>query len=155
MNPLSLLTKGRTIRGLKERAGAYKFLEKSALPDFSHKGAIPTTSHPAARDELCDALNPAAAPPDSKPGASQSLALPKVGFWARLARRIGNRFSSRRAGHAGAPSVQTELALDKVTVVRNDLRDEDLELLAVARKTKNAVPAGATEDHREKQAANR
>src|ERR1700733_12676467 len=46
MNPISLLTKGRTIGGLKERPGRYKLLGNSVLPNFlGTKNPFPTTPH--------------------------------------------------------------------------------------------------------------
>jgi hypothetical protein len=35
-----------------------------------------------------------------------------------------------------APTVQTELALDRITVVRNDLSEDDLEVIPVVKKEK-------------------
>lgn len=52
MNPISLLTKGHTIRALKERPGRYKLLSSGTLPRFSGaKNEIPTMPHTTAASE--------------------------------------------------------------------------------------------------------
>jgi hypothetical protein len=87
----------------------------------------------------------AATMPDEQPS--------RPGFWSGLWRiavsRIGNWLPRRKAA-SGLPSVQTELALAKVTVIRNDLSDDDLEVV-VGKKAgkKTEKPAQSEEVERE------
>jgi hypothetical protein len=50
------------------------------------------------------------------------------------------------------PAIQTELALDKVKVIRNDLSEDDLEVVAIDKKAakKAEKPARLEEVEREK-----
>jgi hypothetical protein len=171
MNPLSLLTKGHTIRGLKERTGTYKLLDKSTLPDFSSpKRPAPTTPHPAPAPERPQpALLAEPGPDGPKPGVQteapkaasvEQASRPAEGgnpaappIWKSAIQglaRIWKRLARRKAAPFGSPTVQTELALDKVTVIRNDLSEDDLEVVAAEKKTK----AGAPAENTEKQTAN-
>ena len=149
MNPLSLLTKGRTIRGLKERPGAYKLLEKSILPNFSGaKSASPTISHEGLfkeegrrkKEESRESTQPAA--PEQQPNEAQTPAAtdapqeqpPKPGPLNRLASWARQRLPLGKEKPFQTPAVQTELALDKVKVIRNDLSEDDLEVVAIDKK---------------------
>jgi hypothetical protein len=174
MNPLRLLTKGRTIRGLKERPGAYKLLEKSVLPNFSGpKRPVPTTPHPEpvnAQAALFEQPQPkpetpvpvkvAPVPvpaPTAAPAKDQPL---KPSLWSRLAGAVTGwtqqRIPWRKAPPFQSPSVQTELGLDKVRVIRNDLSDDDLEVVTMNKKAgkKTKKPAPCEEVEREKLTAN-
>jgi hypothetical protein len=184
MNPLRLLTKGRTIRGLKERPGAYKLLEKSMLPNFSGaKRPAPTPPNPAnAQSAILEqpplkamrpdpvpkvpavpsvpapAPKPAPVPPKAPAPANDQPSKP--GLWSRLAeipsgwKRPWNPW--HKAPPFQSPTVQTELALDKVRVIRNDLCEDDLEVVMLDKKTgkKREKPAQVDEVEREKLTAN-
>ena len=197
MNPFSLLSKGETVKGLKNRAATYKMLPGNALPNFSIPKRTPAaTLHPepgkgvlqqpqpaaatstvaaateekpskhhgstespptgvgvpaeekatqqAARTECapCRVADPVEEKPCEPDGSTEScstgVAAPaeekpsKAGLWSRLA-GIGagwiGKWQARGKAAAGSPSVQTELALEKVTVIRNDLSDDDLEIV--------------------------
>jgi hypothetical protein len=180
MNPLRLLTKGRTIRGLKERPGAYKLLEKSVLPNFSGvKRSVPTMPHaePAiAHTALFEQSQPktetvapvsAALVPDPVPVPAPVATLTpakvqqsKPELWNRLA-GIATGWTRqwipwRKAPPFQSPTVQTELALEKIKVMRNDLSDDDLEVVTMNKKTGNKTekPAHSEEVEREKLMAN-
>jgi len=181
MNPFRLLTKGSTIGGLKERPGAYKLLEKSVLPNFSgaKRAAPPTTPHPepantqpaffkrlqakavktvAAR--VVPAPGPAPTPTPAPVTASvpaQSKDTPtKPALWSRLAAIPtgwkGQWIPWRKAQPFKSATVQTELALDKVRVIRNDLCEDDLEVVMIDKKTGNKTekPAQSEEVEQEK-----
>ncbi len=135
MNPLSLLTKGRTIRGLKERPGAYKLLEKSILPNFSTaKGSVPTISHSDLfKEEARENSQPASAEPQpTEPPKPREPAKP--GSWSRLSGWVRQRMPGSKEQPFQSPAIQTELELDKVKVIRNDLSDDDLEVVAIEKK---------------------
>ncbi len=179
MNPFRLLTKGSTIGGLKERPGAYKLLEKSVFPDFSGpKRAIPTLPHaepattkPALFRRLQPkpekpalaklAPEPAPAPLPTPPAAPvPAKGLPeRPGLWSRLPAILAGWKSQwmlrRQARPFQSPAVQTELALDKVRVLRNDLCEDDLEVVTIDKKTgkKTENPAHREEVESEKLAA--
>jgi hypothetical protein len=183
MNPLRLLTKGRTIRGLKERPGPYKLLEKSALPNFSGpKRTVPTTPHAepsVGQSALFEQSQPkpetvaavhAAAEPESAPALLPVLApvpIPtpvpvkvqpsKPELWSRLA-GVANGWTRKWVPWRKAPPfqsspVQTELALEKVRVMRNDLSDDDLEVVTMDKKAGTKKPAHNEEAEREKMTA--
>jgi hypothetical protein len=178
MNPLRLLTKGRTIRGLKERPGAYKLLEKCAMPNFSGpKRLAPTTPHaePASPPQaFFEQSQPkremptpvtAAPTPRPEPGptatpAEVKIQPPKPELWSRLAGIAAGWTRQwipwRKAPPFQSATVQTELALEKVRVMRNDLSDDDLEVVAMDKKAGNKTekPAHCEEVEREKLTAN-
>ena len=137
MNPLSLLTKGRTIRGLKERPGAYKLLEKSILPKFTGaKSAFPTIPRqellpPPPEREQTEAQTPAQAPAGKAAPKEQPA---KPGPWSRLAGWARQRMPWSKDQPFQTPAIQTELALNKVKVIRNDLSEDDLEVVAIDKK---------------------
>jgi hypothetical protein len=179
MNPFRLLTKGSTIGGLKERPGAYKLLEKSVFPNFSGpKRAIPTLPHPepaTTKPALFRRLQPKPSkPPLAKVTPEPVLAplptptaapapvkdLPaKPGLWSRLPAILAgwkNQWKLRRKTRPfQSPAVQTELALDKVRVLRNDLCEDDLEVVMIDKKTgkKAEKPAHSEEVESQKLAA--
>jgi hypothetical protein len=211
MNPLSLLTKGRTIRGLKERPGPYKLLEKNAVPNFSGLKS-PTTLHPEPsgpqpglfKEEARESAYPATieeelpkaelaepAPSDlsvarlgavvpvagsgggvSSPGpapgvmSAEPAAVPatlqkrasKPGRASRLlgglARRTRRWMPWAKEQPFQIAAVQTELALDKVKVVRNDLSEDDLEVVAIPKKADTKTGKTAQGEEAEKRTAN-
>jgi hypothetical protein len=183
MNPLNLLTKGRTILGLKERPGAYKLLEKGVVPNFSGpKRAATSQPEPdnaqtalfeedgrrekeegkRTKEEEQSVPPPAicAVPPERAAATlapqpqNQRAKLPlwswRAGIFAGWAR------SWRKAPPFQSPAVQTELVLDRVKVMRNDLKEDDLEAVPVEKKAgrKTEKPAPSEKAEREKLAAN-
>jgi|HubBroStandDraft_1064217.scaffolds.fasta_scaffold187808_2 hypothetical protein len=179
MNPFRLLTKGSTIGGLKERPGAYKLLEKSVFPNFSGPKkpvptlpqAEPTSTQPALFRRLRPkpekpALAKVASEPAPEPLPTPAAAparvkdLPaKPGLWSRLPAILAGWKSQwilrRKTRPFQSPAVQTELALDKVRVIRNDLCEDDLEVVMIDKKTGNKTekPAHCEEVESEKLAA--
>lgn len=55
-----------------------------------------------------------------------------------------NPFAPARIPAAVRPAVQSELSLDAVKVVRNDLSDADLELVPLSQSAPSSVPAAPT-----------
>jgi len=167
MNPLCLLTKGRTFKDMASRPGAYKLLANRALPKFTAGKRPPTgLSHSAPQTaqtslfeqparavkatvvEAGKSVAPPAWPVEpSQPAVSQSPFAPAAktseracarGTWRRtvsFCKGLVQRFVFGRKGRpAHGATVQTELALEKVTVMRNDLNEDDLEVVLVERK---------------------
>ena len=170
MNPFRLLTKGRTIRGLRERPGAYKLLERSALPKFSApKRLVSKAPHPepaAAQPAIVEQPQPkpetpapVIVPPVPTPAPAENQPS-KPALWRRLAAIpaswTGSWIPWRKNPPVQSPTVQTELALEKVRVVRNDLCEDDLEVVMIDTKVgkKTEKPAQCEEVEREKATAN-
>jgi hypothetical protein len=96
------------------------------------KAAEPTQTAAQTESAPCRRVAASTEEKPSKPGIWSGL-LRGAGGW------IGKRLFRGKAG-SGSPSVQTELALEKVTVIRNDLCEDDLEVVEKAgRKTVRAV----------------
>ena len=142
MSLLRLLTAGKSLVGLKREAKQYRDLGPRALPKFEGKTKLfrsspqvgtvekdsPSTS--AASQETCGS---APARPQQKPGRTsqaRSWSAKWAWLWRRKTKASVPRFDK-------AP-VQTELSLDQVKVVRNDLTDSDLEVVPVARPAAKA-----------------
>jgi hypothetical protein len=217
MNPFRLLSKGETVKGLKNRAACYKMVPGNALPNFSiPKRACAATVHPESGKPVLEQPPPAAeptattspipaptqempsepsqrrdaaatvavaAPMEEKPSeplqrqdaaATVAVAVPveekpsdssqrldaaatvpvaapteekpsKPGIWRRLAGIGGGwigKWRLRGKAASGTPTVQAELALEKVTVIRNDLSDDDLEVV-VGKKAGRKSEKGA------------
>ncbi|HTA29699.1 MAG TPA: hypothetical protein VK731_04410, partial [Candidatus Cybelea sp.] len=163
--------------------GAYKLLAKTVLPNFSgtKRPTPPTTSHPEpaktqpaffkrlqakAQRPVAARVVPVPAPapmPATAPVTAQAPAkdMPtKPALWSRLA-AIPTDWARqwipwRKAQPFQSPTVQTELALDKVRVIRNDLSEDDLEVVMIDKKAGNKTdkPAHSEEVEREKLTAN-
>jgi hypothetical protein len=158
---LSLLTKSHTFEDAKDRCGTYKLTEH-ALPNFaSSKGPAFAPEHPAEplQTTLFEKPQPqpaakapvppkcdAAAQPGPKALANPFRGNPPAESLWRRATRWGKRFFSWRPIPAKpAAIVQTELGLDKVTVVRNDLSEDDVVVVTVDKKQRSANGAVETE----------
>jgi hypothetical protein len=97
----------------------------------------------------------APSPPAAPAAPAQELST-RPGMWSRLACMAGNwkrQWSAwRKPQPFQSPSIQTELALDKVRVIRNDLCEDDLEVVMIDKKTGNKTdePAHSEEVEQEK-----
>ncbi len=152
MNPLCLLNKGRTFKDTAERPGAYKLLAQSTLPKFT-AGRRPRSA-PEVKTPFIEALKPAApliepakpaqpAQPALSPSPFAPEAKPAIkacadSTWKRTVRFCKGLILRFVFGRKGRPvhgmTVQTELALEKVKVLQNDLNEDDLEVVLVERK---------------------
>jgi hypothetical protein len=156
MNPIGLLTKGRTIRGFGKRASVYSLQNMGVAPNFSTgKVKSPTPPHsppqvssptpPRPSPQVLQSTlfekpqQPATAPAMRPPAVAPVPSWPRTA-WRRLVEfcgRIAQRWSGpRKTSPFQNSTVQTELELAKVKVVRNDLSDDDLELVPVAKNEK-------------------
>ncbi len=174
MNPISLLTKGRTIKALKERPGRYKLLCGVTVPKFGGtKSEIPTISHQAAPSEqaaLFEKAKPVVeakteevtkvegksslaekspfaraalekrkglptAQVEAAPAASTQPQPSSPEWFSRLAGKsaewIGKWIPKRKTPKSRQETFQTELALEKVKVLRNDFSEDDLEVVLI------------------------
>jgi hypothetical protein len=151
MNLLSLLTKGRAFKGLNDTKAAYKLPSGSVLPNFGGRRDFSTMPNPG-REGSQRVLFEHPPRPEEPPAAAKAddmapmpasvvASAPARSIWRRSAdgcwkvlRRwtgMGNGFS------AHGPTVQAELALEKVRVVRNDLSEDDVEVVTVEKKSEN------------------
>jgi hypothetical protein len=144
MNPIGLLTKGRTIRSFKKHASVYSLQNMGVAPNFSTgKAKSPTPPHQPSQVSQSTLFEkpqqPATAPAMRPPAVAPVPSLPGtarrrlVELWGKIARRWSAPSKTSPFQNA---TVQTELDLSKVKVVRNDLSDDDLELVPVAKDEK-------------------
>jgi hypothetical protein len=166
MNPLSLLNKGQTINGFKGRSVTYKLPNRSYVPNFSNtKPAPPTTTHSPQTTQgsqapreitqptFFDIPKPAVpAPPTAptpKPPAAPPAPSPREPMWNQLISVCREFFKKWTAGRNASPfqkrTVQTELALEKITVARNDLSEDDVEVIPVPKKEKREKAASRSQ----------
>jgi hypothetical protein len=146
MNPLSLLTKGNTFRGFKDRSASYRLTNKGVVPNFSvGKNPPPTPSHPepeVSQSTLFDQPQPPATATAPQPPTLAPQPAGRQTVWNRLAgfcRGFLQRWAARRKGSPfQGRTVQTELGLERVKVIRNDLSEDDLEVVPVGKKEKPA-----------------
>lgn len=174
MSLLRLLSAGRSLDGLKDKAQKYQVPRQSLMPTFGPKqnpfrrtalpengpvappekpgawvatpGAIQSgePQSPDAAASQAHKQEAASAPARPEP-ASLSPVNDSRGWAGKVGRWFGRGRSDRRRPGARGPRalVQGELCLENVTVVRNDLNDSDLEVVA---RPAEPEPAGATLD---------
>jgi hypothetical protein len=162
MSLLRLLTAGKSLVGAQDAEPRYRATTQRLLPKFGSaknpfigRKAATAASAPsgeAARVMPC-APQPASAPPSGALGVARPTWLRRL-LSTALAERVRGwtakateRFTRPKVKPAkpaipqfSKPPVQAELSLERVKVLRNDLSDADLEV--VAAKTKPA-PAAA------------
>ncbi len=99
-----------------------------AVEESNKAAAVPVAPAPAAR--------PVSASPFAEAGAESKPARPGPVRQARgFCQKLWHQFFYGREGRpAHTTGVQPELALDRVTVLRNDLNEDDLEVVLVQRK---------------------
>jgi hypothetical protein len=153
MGLMQLLTVGRSLDEARDRPHRYKLLS-GGMPTFGHargmragpksslgtavagepqeravepeeRGSVGTTT--IVGDQMMKA--------EAADGTAKAATAFPLGRWALKA----NPFKSPAQATA-QPVVQGELSLEKVKVVRNDLSDSDLELVAASQPAKAAAP---------------
>jgi len=130
---LRLLTTGKSLVGLKDQVHRYRLGTQGLLPKFG------------------PARNPFQEPADGARGDGREIPRSEAGMGSEKGgngprgeepatskglRGLGNWFagkpvvSGKRGGPPVTPPLQYELSLERVQVVRNDLSDTDLEIVA-------------------------
>jgi hypothetical protein len=144
-----LLAAGRSIMGIKKQPGPYRMNQEHLLPKFA---PAPKSPGAAAAPKLTDvgpgSGAPTAFPSDcaiAPPTSAAALAVrpdpiedrSRWSFIDRWFRRVpgvaGRKGKVRRPGSKNG-SVQTELSLDAVKVVRNDLAEGDFDIALASNK---------------------
>ncbi len=128
MSLLRLLTAGKSLIGLKDSAGRYAVTRQRLLPKFNAKHAAASanavmTGEAGAAPALTGRGAGGTRLATAKPGeANAQKSSPKLFRWWKSKPALPGIPRFQKA------MVQGELSLDTVKVVRNDLRDSDLEL---------------------------
>jgi hypothetical protein len=154
---MQLLTVGKTIKGTREGPNSFRMNEQTLLPKFSspRRQSAPETAQPPetcaamATGSLFESRQSRAADPavpakaietaaasivrSSQPPTKAPAQKPRWSLFQRL-------FGRKPARDTFGVPVQTEWKLEKVTVIRNDLSDSDLELIPAGHE-----PAGLPE----------
>ncbi len=141
MGLMQLLAVGHTFRGIRDTPSPYRIAKETWLPRFGPEGSAGEVKPPVeplkggARADASPApvLTPAAAVKqsgatlDASALSASRASRQKLPFYIRMVPfRSSTRFQ--------APLRQGELSLDKVTVVRNDLRDSDIDVVPKKQK---------------------
>lgn len=160
MGLMQLLTVGRSLGRISDEPSRYKMTQQSLLPKFGSVNApenrargVSETTNPvvtranAAEANVCSAaaindrkqMN--AVQPELERKSAPNAAVPKPAFPRGRWTFFRSPFSRKPKPEAlSAVPVQSELSLDAVKPVRNDLCDSDLELVQAARR-RAEVPA--------------
>ena len=135
MSLSQLLVVGKSIEGGKDTPCPYRINDDKALPRFAPVGRPISLAPPpkpfAETVELFHTARKARQPIPAPPlPRTAPVAAPAVTVSARPGRKRLSRLNpfANRSGVSRTP-VQTELSLDTLRVVRNDLSDADLELV--------------------------
>jgi len=145
MSLLQLLTVGHSLVNYKDQLSPYRITRDIRLPKFGPATQAGSVSAPppdlkaGARDRLTDCAGALTTPAASKPVGRWDLK-PKSG-------PVSSPGAMHCVSSAAARLRQGELALDQVKVVRNDLRESDIEVVCAAQpnpaQTAGPVPLAA------------
>jgi len=175
MSLLRLLTTGRSLVGLRNGESPYRLSHHRLVPNFGQKpNPFRATTLPepvrtvalvpdAAMTKSVPASAPAhwaaTPPPEAAEAARAEVAATEPApsepvknswlkrNWAGLRSwfRRSDQPSAPRIVRAAKPAVQGELSLEGVQVVRNDLRDSDLEVVAAREARPTPKPAAVAD----------
>lgn len=151
MSFIRLLSMGRSFNGQKGQLSRYKVSELNLVPKFpvvKSVGPTGTQRLPCVGPEVSTPKNGEAT---SRVGARGRLVVAKSplrSFVATIAIRLvgSNPFSSERSARNTRRMVQSELLLQNIKVVRNDLHDADLEIRPLPTLQSRASAAGVPAD---------
>ena len=170
MSLVRLLTTGKSLVGMRDTASRYRMNKQGVLPKFispknpfapptgpgAERGTAAIQSVPAAKTGPTDFKKTQKLPPAAASAPAEKLPRParsapvfpeSWGAWLRKKTPLSFVAGSKRVPGPVRKSptkeaVQGELSLDRVTVMRNDLSDADLEVVPAKPLTanKNAEP---------------
>ncbi len=149
MGLMQLLTVGRSLSEARDRPHRFKVLS-SAMPTFGHPTDVERTQNgerPVAepvketaehKTDLGEqTMKTETAQAGEKVEKESGMNAYPLGRWTLKANPFKSSIKPSRP-----PGVQGELSLEKVKVVRNDLSDSDLELVAASSEAKAVEPPG-------------
>lgn len=145
MRPIELLTVGNSLRETKDHPHRYKLTERNLLPKFGAKQGAPApqmTVEEQTKKNMKTEMAEVAPPAPARSSVSGALGFPP-GRWTFQR----NPFATRAVTVAVRPAVQSELSLDAVKVVRNDLSDADLELVPLLKRAASSAPLVVSKPH--------
>jgi hypothetical protein len=137
MSFVRLLTSGKALTTLRDLPSAYRLRRDGWLPKFG-VGRDPFASKEPTRVAEAPAVSPAVAEGETK--ARKSI-------WPWRGRETSDRNTSslrlasivlRPGSKEARMPVQSELSLDAVKVIRNDLHGSDVDLVSTAKSPENA-----------------
>jgi hypothetical protein len=165
MSFLRLLSTGKSWVGMRNQVRPYQVSEEVRLPRFERKNnpfrATTRPARPAKQPEVAPEVSesigqtPAPTPAQTiaptpaiaRSDAATPISQPKLGsgglvksIRAWIDRRTARKAQSKRVAQTRPEPMQTELRLEAVTVVRNDLSDSDIEVVP----KKEGGPVAAT-----------
>lgn len=149
MGLMQLLTVGRSLGRISDEPSRYRMAQQSLLPKFGSvnvpeeraRGLSEKTNPVIAKMEVKtpeiatatnDRKNMNAVQPSSQVTPAPNAAVPRPAFPRGRWSLFKNPFSKTPRPTATSAPVQSELSLDAVKPVRNDLRDADLDLAPTA-----------------------
>ena len=153
MSYIRLLTMGQSFIGMKRQNSRYKVTELNLVPKFSPSrppGPNGTQRLPFIPVEQAVSSGAGDTAVAAEPGSA--LTTSKNAGWREKVAVIAvklvrsNPFSSERAANNSRRMVQSELLLQNIKVVRNDLHDADLEIrpLPTLRSKADGAPTAAS-----------
>ena len=134
MKIIQFLSMSKSLKETKDRLGAYKMEPANSIPNFDAAAQSTLALEGSAQGQAEPSR------PLERAGSGAAAA------WMTMLRNLAGSDKSRR--RAVAPG-QIELNLDRVTVVRNDLNDTDIDFVAPgsrAAKVESAPAASKTEN---------
>jgi hypothetical protein len=158
MSLMRLLAAGRSIMGIKKARGPFRMSQENLLPKFAAPGPKAASVLGKRPEASASAGSPAesAGPAESvagvePDGAGQSGSASSKSGSRNLLVRLVLQLARRGRGQTraaplppGRRPVQTELSLDTIKVVRNDLKDCDFEVIPAGRKGARVSGNGGT-----------
>lgn len=133
---------GKSVRETKDHPSRYKMTRRTLLPKFggeAHPSGPPVNARKDAKQVMKTDTSELVPPAPAKSPVPSPIGFRLAGWAFRR-----NPFAPSAVPAATRPVVQSELSLDAVKVVRNDLSDADLELVPLSQPTPSSVPAAQT-----------
>jgi len=173
MSLVRLLTSGKSLIGFQDSPNGYRVTQQRLLPQFGparNQFSSKAESNGGQAQGLSLQANGGEGASKAGRGVSSSGGMAAAGsvggqgfpgVWWHRAAALFNLVRAKLGGWFGAargkvvkpaipqfpkPPVQGELSLDRVRVVRNDLRDADLEVVPAGERAARAKLAGAPHD---------
>ena len=143
MNLGKLLVAGKSIingrAAVAYRANKHVYLPKFGVNPFSTPAGTDAKPKPTRMAAKTQKIPPWPSVPAPKPSAP-APASDRTSTWASRLNPISRWREAHAAPESPQPAVQSELSLDSVKVVHNDLSDADVEVVPIKSRTPAAPP---------------